>query len=133
MSTYELSAEAVKWLASGERGMSSEAIFERMTGMPVGSSFGGRRGWAPADPDDLRRCLLLLDAVPEWKTRIAEMADVNRHWRALVAIWPVLVETFEREMRTTAPNAPITYALMRQAEDSAYSSPAQPSRKGERP
>jgi len=116
VSAYDLSDAATKWLASGERGLSSEAIFERLSGIPV----GGRwiRGSAPIDPDDLRRCLLRLDEVPEWKPRIGEMADVSAHWRELVAIWPALVASFEREA-ASGDRAPVTYAMMRHAEAAA--------------
>ena len=49
------------WLAVGERGLSSEAIALTALGL---EPTGFRASW-PHDPADLRRCLLLLEAVPE--------------------------------------------------------------------
>jgi hypothetical protein len=110
MPTFDIPDAAVEWLRFGARGMSSEAIFERMTGLPVG---GGTRLRAPSDPSDLNRCLHLLRAVPEWQHRIAEMATVNDDWAGLVAVWPQLVALFDEEEPTG--NAPRTWALMRKA------------------
>jgi hypothetical protein len=77
---------ALQWLTTGERGMSSEAIFVALTGLHVGS----HAGWTPADPHDVRRCRLLLAAVPAFEARFAEMANVNRHWALLVEHWEQL-------------------------------------------
>ena len=107
---------AVRWLANGERGMSSEAIAERMTGVPV-----GRPPWPdyprhPRDPDDLRRCRLLLEVVPEWEARLGEMADVSPEWAGLVERWAEVCALMDEEVpdwRTTRTGrAPRTYRLM---------------------
>lgn len=50
------------WLARGERGISSETIVSRLSGIPVGTY-----RWSsnyPHDPADFRRCELLLRWVP---------------------------------------------------------------------
>lgn len=76
------------WLAFGERGVSSNTIVEKITKLPSLGDF-----WAshPADVDDLRRCLLLLDQVPElvepFKT---VMPLVSPYWAALVKSWTEL-------------------------------------------
>lgn len=41
----------------------------------------------PHDPDDLNRCLLLLNLIPEWAPRIREMAQHSQEWAALVSSW----------------------------------------------
>lgn len=65
-----LPAGFVEWLRTGERGLSSEAIAEQMSGLPVGQGYGFSNH--PSDPADLRRCRLLLDRVPEWQPRMSE-------------------------------------------------------------
>jgi hypothetical protein len=110
----------ISWLAHGERGMSSECIAEVMTGMAVGNPLVRDFSRHPYDPDDLRRCLLLLDIVPQWKVRIHEMAAVSPQWAALAARWGELEAAFIEE----APpnwreprvhwNAPRTYELMQE-------------------
>lgn len=110
MPTFDIPDAAVKWLRTGERGMSSETIFQHMTGLPI-PTLGHVR--APTDPSDLNRCLQLLRAVPEWEARLPEMATVNDEWAGLVAMWPQLVAMFDEEL--PSGKAPKTWALMRKA------------------
>lgn len=107
---YLIPPAAIHWLRAGERGISSETIFARMTGVPVGQST-----WAPSDPADLRRCRLLLEAVPSFAARIQEMADVGRGWGLLVPHWDRLCALMDEEApdwRNGVGEAPKTFALM---------------------
>ena len=79
---------------------------------------GGKvKNWSyPHDPADLGRCLRLLEAVPEWRSRLGEMAECSTVWARLVARW----EEMEVAMRDEVGigwekgyEAPKTYALMR--------------------
>lgn len=72
------------WLASGERGMSSEAIVARLTGHRVGRYSHGDHPW---DTGDFRRCEQLLEAVPLARMAFPLMADVSPQWAALVPVW----------------------------------------------
>lgn len=110
--TFSIPAAAMEWQRRAEKGISSNAIFETMTGFPVCGSWG--RGY-PSDPDDLRRCRLLLDAVPEFSDRLEEMAIVGPEWAELVAIWPQLCSIMDEELKARPPRAPKTYALMKEA------------------
>ena len=85
-------AAAIEWLRAGERGMSSEAIFARLTGIPIESEKNH-----PHDADDLRRCRALLDAVPEFAARLGEMSDVSERWAKLVKVWPRLCAIMDEE------------------------------------
>lgn len=104
------------WLLHGEHGISSMAIAGVLMGGTVTKGQGG--WWHPSDPDDLRRCLTLLEAVPEWRGRIGEMASVSKEWAALAAHWDELAALLEEEVpgwRTRTPGmAPKTYARMRE-------------------
>lgn len=121
MSTTTLSTEAVNWLAHGERGLSSNAIFTRLTGVDA----CGERGFPfhyPHDPSDLCRCLRLLESVPEFAPRIGEMAGVSSVWTALVAHWVEIVALLENEApkwREREGTAPKTYARMREIIEGA--------------
>lgn len=103
------------WLAVGERGLSSEAIALTTLGLrPTGL----RASW-PLDPDDLRRCLLLLEAVPETREKgLLVLAKRCPRWAALVKIWDRLSATLRSEIGENLPrrgSATKTYALMREA------------------
>jgi hypothetical protein len=112
--TFDIPDAAVTWLSVGERGTSSEAIFERMTGLPMANV--RLRGAAPRDPADLRRCRLLLEAVPEWRARLGEMTSADGWgWDVLVPAWDDLCATMDADApdwREGSGNAPLTYRKM---------------------
>lgn len=99
---------AIEWLRRGERGVSSEAIFSHLTGVPIGA----RWMHPPSDPDDLRRCRLLLAQVPEFAARIGEMAGVSDQWARLVARWDELCALMDEEAPGMRGAAPRTFDLM---------------------
>ena len=107
------------WLAIGERGISSNAI--ALTTLDLYPT--GHDAWWPLDPADLRRCLLLLEAVPEAREEgLVVLAKRCPKWAALVKIWDRLSETLRSEIGENLPprgSAPGTYALMQEALDSA--------------
>lgn len=109
-----LSPEATAWLADGERGVSSNTIFEHLTGISAVGKWGG--GY-PRDPGDFRRCRLLLERVPELVPLLPRMAEVSPVWAALVAGWDSLCATMDAECpywRTgRGGSAPKTYEMMR--------------------
>lgn len=91
----ELFAE---WLANGERGLSSEAIVQRLTGTPVDTQWD-ENGVTdhPRDPSDFRRCVELLKNVPEARPHLHLMADVSPQWARLVAHWADLENLLAEE------------------------------------
>ena len=103
------------WLAVGERGLSSEAIALTTLGL---EPTGFRASW-PLDPADLRRCLLLLEAVPETREKgLLVLAKRCPRWAALVEVWDRLSETLRSEIGESLPQrgtAPKTYTLMKEA------------------
>lgn len=109
-----LSPEATAWLAGGERGVSSNTIFEHLTGVDA------TRGWgrgSPRDPGDFRRCRLLLERVPELVPLFPRMVEVSPVWAALVAGWDSLCATMDAECPSWRSGrggaAPKTYEIMR--------------------
>ncbi len=115
--TYTLPDGAGAWLSHGERGLSSEAIFSHLTGLAIN---GQRRGGStPHDPDDLRRCRLLIEQVPAFRSDLHRMAEVSKRWGALVERWDELCALMDSESpnwRTGYGPAPKTFELMRRIE-----------------
>lgn len=91
-----LDEDAVLWLAWGERGKSSEAIFQRMSGVLAPRGDTENKSY-PRDAADLARCRKLLEAVPEFAPRIGVMADVSLEWSYLVEQWDELASMMDAE------------------------------------
>jgi hypothetical protein len=100
--------DVAMWLRTGERGLSSNAMCKRIFGVPADADSSH-----PRDPDDLRRCLLFLDAAKA-HDKVSMMADVSPEWGHLVSKWNVIVETFRAE--AGGRSAPKTYALLQGSE-----------------
>lgn len=96
MPNFNIPSSAVEWLASGERGISSEFMFYVFTGIPAGKN---RDAWRnhPSDPDDFKRCEKLLRPVPEFRDRLDEMRVVSSVWDKLVSNWSDIVTVLEEE------------------------------------
>jgi len=107
----DFSQRASAWLHGSDTGMSSEAIFHYMT-------LGVKGGSTPSDPSDLGRCIRLLEAFPEWKARMGEMAAVSADWAIMMPHWDAIVASFQREADAAVPgkwggwSAPETYDMM---------------------
>lgn len=107
---------AVKWLAHGERGVSSNAIFTYLTGVDASRDSGLGH---PHDPADFRRCRLLLEQVPELQQRLPGMSGASTAWANLVAKWGDICNAMDAEIPywrdARGGTAPQTYALIRAA------------------
>jgi hypothetical protein len=97
---------AANWLKTGERGLSSEAIFSHLTGFPI----SGSRLPPPYDSGDFLRCQKLLIAVPSFADRIGEMASVSPVWAVIAAHWAE-IDALMSESTTKA------YELIRRIHD----------------
>jgi hypothetical protein len=101
----DLQQQVTIWLAKGQTGLSSLTMAHWLAfAQPY------HRSSHPYDPDDLRRCLLLLDAAPLLRPELHLMAEVSTKWAALVARW----DDLETLLRSELPSgrAPLTYELM---------------------
>lgn len=110
-----LSEAAARWLASGERGISSNSIFTHLTGINALESWSSHH---PHDPDDFRRCRLLLEQVPELKEQFQRMATASKAWAGLVRNWDSICEQMNREIPDwrkppRGSSAPNTYKLIK--------------------
>lgn len=106
---------AKNWLRHGNRGISSEVMFEAMTGIPL--VLAAWQNMAPADPADFTRCELLLRAVPEWRARLPEMAAVSPVWARLVENWDEILAAIEKDaprwFTHREGSAPTAYNMMK--------------------
>lgn len=82
---------AYAYLREGLTGASAKAIAAHLCG------WGRQDGSYPHDAGDFGRCEALLDAIPELRGRLPEMAAVNAYWAALVPCWD--------EIRATEPSS----------------------------
>lgn len=110
-----LSEAAARWLVSGERGISSNTIFTRLTGV---DALGDWTQDYPHDPADLRRCRLLLEQCPDLAERFSEMAKASKTWARLVRDWDLLCSMMDKELPEwrTPPkrsSCPETYKLIK--------------------
>ena len=105
----------LNWMMTGRVGLSSKAMAAHLCDAPCDGSY-------PHDPDDLNRCLLFLEAVPEARAELPRMATVNKTWAALVARWSEIEAAFVAEVGRDwckAQHAPNTYRLMHEVIDTA--------------
>jgi len=115
-----LSAEATKWLASGERGISSNFIFTYLTGIDAMAGWSTERACHPHDPADFRRCQLLLEQAPELQPIFQRMARASNEWDRLVKSWPDIIAALDEEVPgwrdgRTGKSADKAYKIIRAA------------------
>ena len=97
---------ATFWLANGERGVSSETMFSTLYGTHL---LPPERFSHPLDPDDFRRCHLLLETVPHWRERLSDLKALGDPWPALVDNWDKLTEMLEENMHERKDNGMYTF------------------------
>lgn len=106
------------WLANGERGMSSDAIVQRATGVRVGDSFGSCPA-IPYDPSDSRRCMLLIQSYPILRSILPEMSAVSVQWANIVSHWDELESLYNLEKDNSNGTAPRLYRRLRELREQA--------------
>lgn len=117
----KIPVSVLEWCRSGSRGLSSESIVEYLFGLPL-RHCEARRGFDhPHDPDDLTRCIRLLEACPEVADRFHLMAGASPAWGLLLGVWDELVATLDEELphwrQDRMGTANRTYRRMRQVLD----------------
>jgi len=114
-----LSPEAIRWLAAGEQGLSSLALFTLLTGIRP-QHYGGPALDLPHDAGEFRRCRLLLEQVPTLQRALEALARrVGDHelvsWAALAETWDDLCAQMDHEWpdwRERAGRAPGVNAML---------------------
>lgn len=99
-SLASLEPEAQDWAVAGEVGLSAATIFAWITGIKLDhhAAQTDMPTDFPHDPADLRRCRLLLEAVPSFAERFQRvMPQVSPAWAALTAHWSTICDTMDLE------------------------------------
>lgn len=79
-----------QWIIEGEVGTSSKTIWAVMMGVAKGKQECDGHYDTPSDPDDFRRCWKLIQAIPEWRPRLPEVATVFPKWIPFIREWDKL-------------------------------------------
>ncbi len=113
-----LPAGALEWHATGRRGLSSNAIFHHLLGLPMED-----KSAVPSDASDFARCRRLLEQVPDLVAKLPAMADLSPAWAAMVKNWDVIASTMDRECpqwREHLGPCPETGAALQQYQPSTF-------------
>jgi hypothetical protein len=108
-----LKAKMQWWVENGEHGTSSKTIYNivaKSVGSPV---IQNHFTCHPSDPDDFRRCHLLIEAVPEIKPLLYLMKPLSKTWSALVDNRDTLTAMLQKAMKSKSGKAPEMYELMK--------------------
>lgn len=98
------------WLANGETGLSSKTI-----AFYLGFGIIPKQASHPEGVNDFRRCIQLLEEVPELKADILRMKGVSKVWEVLAENWLELERLYEKERGKG--KCPETYAAIRKIVD----------------
>lgn len=123
-----LSDAAIRWIAVGERGRSSEAMFAHLSGVRLQGQSAADMAANPGDAGDFGRCRALLEAVPELADKLPEMAKVSPVWALIVEQWPELVATMDAQAplwRQSKGSAPTVGDMLDSIESSVRAQRAQ--------
>lgn len=115
---FRISKGAYQWMRSGDRGLSSNFMFECATGVPMNEGHWGGRPHYPHDPSDLLRCIRLVDAAPEVRDAFPKIAKSHPVWARLIEHWDELVALLQSEIGEdySGDMAKETYAAMKEHE-----------------
>jgi hypothetical protein len=114
-----LKPDAVRWLAAGEQGLSSLALFTLLSGVRP-PHYGGAALDLPRSASEFRRCRLLVEQVPSLRRshlRLAQRVDEPAvvPWAALAEAWNDLCTQMDHELphwRDQSGRAPGVNAML---------------------
>ena len=94
------------WFATGEIGQSSKAMAFCAAGVNGNIDH-------PYDPADLRRCMLLVEQIPEIEVHFDKIAKLSDTWEQIILNWHDLIRMLKVEMES-GNEAPVTYKMLRE-------------------
>lgn len=111
----------LEWFATGERGLSSETIARHLIGQPHTGRKTFNGIWTPSDPSDFRRCMLLVESLPDPAAAIEQCRSLSQAWACLVEDWAEITKTLKREMADESLKgmAKQTYEMIQASHDKA--------------
>lgn len=108
----DLAMKVIQWQANGRVGVSSATMASIALGLKrniYGSGFD-----APSDPSDLKRCMLLVEEIPEIKDFFPVIADKCKQFAPIINEWDSLISLLKKEMNSGTGKAPETYKRMKE-------------------
>lgn len=109
-----LAMKVLKWMGKGNVGISSATMAAIACSLdrPIyGSHFG-----KPHDPSDLRRCMLLVDEIPEIRDHFPAIAEKCPALSPVLEKWDELIACLRSEIASGTGRAPKTYAMMEEIQ-----------------
>ena len=114
MAKTSVEQRAINWIIGDHTGTSSKTMWAVLMGADLETPDRFRFS-PPHDPSDFRRCHLLLEAVPEWRERLPEVAAAFPIWGPLVREWDKLTALYLRDREKDG--SPELYRLMKKLLD----------------
>lgn len=110
---YESSPE-MAWLLGTDTGFSSLEIFYTLAADETARRGAEGRlkrgdsgfGSPPQDPDDVGRCIRLLDRFPAWRGHLRKVSEAYDRWRLFVPAWAELEALYREEVPNHEGAAP---------------------------
>jgi hypothetical protein len=90
-----MNPKALQWITGSDTGISSKTLWAVM----MGAVADGDRYDRPYDGADFGRCHRLLELVPEWKPRLAEVAARFPEWGPLVREWSKIEAAYLADLK----------------------------------
>ena len=105
-----IAEKVLNWFANSRVGLSSKTMAMVACGIIPDEVHH------PYDPDDLSRCIVLLDMVPEVRNHFDAISDLNNKWASLIQHWDEIESAYREEdafgwSRVKRPSK--TYTMMR--------------------
>lgn len=111
-----LAFKVLKWQSEFRVGISSATMASIACGLE--SNFYGSQFNPPLDPEDLRRCMDLVNEIPEIRGYFPIIAAKVSEFGPILKYWDELVSMLRDEMATGSGRAPRTYDFMIALRDS---------------
>lgn len=113
----DLAMKVLEWQANGEVGVSSATLASIAVGLKK-NIYGGSFG-APHDAADFRRCMLLVEQIPEIREHFPKVAIRVPKFKAILKEWDSLVALLKNEMQQHGSRAPETYKRIKELRDAS--------------
>ncbi|EFI5811867.1 hypothetical protein ACRZ8J_000271 [Escherichia coli] len=103
----DLAMKVLKWQSTGDVGISSATLASIACGLK--KNIYGHHFGAPHDAADFRRCVALVEQIPEIRDSFDKVAKRVPAFKGILNEWDSLVALLKSEMKTYRNKAPETY------------------------
>ncbi|EGQ5294863.1 hypothetical protein I4B40_002069 [Enterobacter cloacae] len=108
----DLAMKVLNWQTKGNVGVSSATMASIALGL--NKSFYHERFGEPLDPADLRRCMLLVEEIPEIRDSFPLIAKKVKRFAPILREWDSLTALLKLELKRPDKRAPKTYEWMKE-------------------